>query len=209
MDRLCIGFNEGAEQAERSTGPSRRQGRRRVHPHAGGEISRGSRPFDFHQGSSPRRRGDHQAGGAELRPSGFIPAQAGRSMSGLHDHRLDRVHPRAGGEIAARPAMAPTDMGSSPRRRGDPDGERRRRQCSGFIPAQAGRSNAICSSHSRLRVHPRAGGEISGYAHPLYDGAGSSPRRRGDLRADRLSVREGGFIPAQAGRSPGRPSLSA
>ena len=168
-------------QAGRSGPASANTGDRRVHPRAGGEI-RTAEYFDLNtKGSSPRRRGDLQAVPQQARPGGFIPAQAGRSGRPWPRSIPHWVHPRAGGEIGNDDCAVPRPPGSSPRRRGDPGTTICHLRCSGFIPAQAGRSGTSCT--------------------PPPSRWGSSPRRRGDRSGAARQHPDDGFIPAQAGRS--------
>ena len=94
-------------------------------------------------------------------------------------------------------------FGSSPRRRGTRVVRLVQRGRNRFIPAQAGNTAQICSSHSFTSVHPRAGGEhreMKQKALPVY---GSSPRRRGTLTVILGPWAAQRFIPAQAGNTRG------
>ena len=172
-----------------------------VHPRAGGEHGASPGAPLRVAGSSPRRRGTHGAGLAEMPELRFIPAQAGNTCPLAAGAAYQPVHPRAGGEHARRSCLACMPTGSSPRRRGTrgirveaPDRTR-------FIPAQAGNTHRRRSRGKQGPVHPRAGGE---HRQPTVDGlavAGSSPRRRGTPDRCDNGPFQSRFIPAQAGNT--------
>ena len=72
----------------------------------------------------------------------------------------------------------------------------------GIIPAQAGNTFQRRSRRKYSADHPRAGGEhaLAGLSVPTL--GGSSPRRRGTLRAAAQGVFQKRIIPAQAGNTP-------
>ena len=92
-------------------------------------------------------------------------------------------------------------MGSSPRVRGKPVGERGRCFAGGLIPARAGKTQRACLPASTRTAHPRACGENAQCSPRGWDRCGSSPRVRGkpEPRDDRRGV--GGLIPARAGKT--------
>ena len=191
----------------------------RAHPRAGGDhLAFG----DFDRsvtGSSPRRRGPRECGGAVAGRRRLIPAQAGTTGVRRGCAHRRGAHPRAGGDhlLAFDPDVS--HAGSSPRRRGPlPE-----LACSvpgvglipaqagtthqqpaldlrhGLIPAQAGTTGPRPSCAASPRAHPRAGGD-HGLVEPVNDGnPGSSPRRRGPLAGIAFLPLAGGLIPAQAG----------
>ena len=91
--------------------------------------------------------------------------------------------------------------GSSPRVRGEPrlvvDGEALAR----IIPACAGRTRPACSSGSPPADHPRVCGANVLECGQWADGAGSSPRVRGELKRTVFTRPPHRIIPACAGRT--------
>ena len=95
--------------------------------------------------------------------------------------------------------------GSSPRVRGTRSLEWTRGCGRRFIPARAGNSYRVPYGHHVRTVHPRACGELSDAMSLYARFTGSSPRVRG-TRCSSLPAWEGKrFIPARAGKTPGRP----
>ena len=109
-----------------------------VHPRAGGEHPTTIGPDLVNYGSSPRRRGTPVVVELVQQRGRFIPALAGNTAHEAIKSVESAVHPRAGGEhITVWPKDGPI-VGSSPRRRGTPDGAVHPPPPSRFIPAQAG-----------------------------------------------------------------------
>ena len=77
-----------------------------------------------------------------------------------------------------------------------------------FIPACAGNSNAANDSRERSAVHPRVCGELVVPTPAAGEKAGSSPRVRGTPTRHRPPEANRRFIPACAGNSPPRSSMS-
>ncbi len=111
------------------------------HPRAGGEHRMTAYSRMRVIGSSPRRRGARPTVGVHRSHSRIIPAQAGSTPSA-------RPTPRRGG-------------GSSPRRRGALGEGLGGGSVDRIIPAQAGSTPTHRRPRSRVRDHPRAGGEHS------------------------------------------------
>ncbi len=92
-----------------------------VHPRVGGEHCC-TRPAPRARiGSSPRGRGTRGIKQRLGHHGRFIPAWAGNTIDFELSARFGSVHPRVGGEHAARRLAAPRVDGSSPRGRGTPD----------------------------------------------------------------------------------------
>ena len=138
------------------------------------------------------------------------------------------VHPRVCGEQIKQGGVDEQENGSSPRVRGTgPSG------CSSstatrfiprvrgtvhphvgqrgefrFIPACAGNRPRARRGCGRSTVHPRVCGEQSQYSIVLSSVIGSSPRVRGTAGKKGLRVGYGRFIPACAGNSPDRVTVT-
>ena len=137
---------------------------------------------------------------------GLIPAWAGKTKGGTTLHQGSWAHPRVGGENALLICRLKSATGSSPRGRGKLQDFAARLQATGLIPAWAGKTAGVPWYADGRRAHPRVGGEnLSSGWHPLK-GPGSSPRGRGKLLLNRLSVKLSGLIPAWAGKTPRRSS---
>ena len=96
--------------------------------------------------------------------------------------------------------------GSSPRGRGKRERDPARRRAMGLIPAWAGKTKGGTTLHQGSWAHPRVGGENSPVVVSDTTHTGSSPRGRGKLLLNRLSVKLSGLIPAWAGKTPRRSS---
>ena len=72
-----------------------------------------------------------------------------------------------------------------------------------FIPARAGNTRLSRVTRKPPTVHPRAGGEHSGFGFGPKPRAGSSPRGRGTRRLAAPGARVARFIPARAGNTSG------
>ena len=93
--------------------------------------------------------------------------------------------------------------GSSPLTRGKRAGHARPATRSGLIPAHAGKTSPTRARTVTWRAHPRSRGENF---HAQMTGAisrGSSPLTRGKLYRNILMLRDGGLIPAHAGKTSG------
>ena len=182
----------------------RQTGRRPVHPRVGGEQRGATRLSGRRCGSSPRGRGTDPLARSVARPDRFIPAWAGNSHCQAWERKSSAVHPRVGGEQSISRRSFVNWSGSSPRGRGtDPNdwpevAERR------FIPAWAGNSSVPVSIISDEPVHPRVGGEQRFTLHASTVPDGSSPRGRGTVPHEHISLPRLRFIPAWAGNSPRR-----
>ena len=95
--------------------------------------------------------------------------------------------------------------GSSPLTRGKPEEGDGRVWADGLIPAHAGKTQQAIKVLLRARAHPRSRGENGRVTLPSVNRLGSSPLTRGKPRDTRTTSRNGGLIPAHAGktRSPG------
>ena len=153
-----------------------------------------SSPWPVH----PRVRGEHRLRCGDLSissPPRFIPACAGNSLRREHRScqraKSGSVHPRVRGEHSASASILVVHIGSSPRARGTPLPEVRRRRQPRFIPACAGNTKA----------------GLLGQLAISY--AGSSPRVRGEHRVAKtllFEIHPQRFIPACAGNTNTQPA---
>ena len=117
-----------------------------------------------------------------------------------------RAHPRAGGENEQVIYAAPALWGSSPRGRGKPGPGRARPAPLRLIPARAGKTRSTAAGGAGRRAHPRAGGENIECRPECDEDDGSSPRGRGKPARATRCRRDGGLIPARAGKTCSVPS---
>ena len=173
----------------------------RAHPRAGGENVPAGQVTEVGDGSSPRGRGKRSKASLQTRTIGLIPARAGKTTRTSATARVDRAHPRAGGENGLLVVVLSVDYGSSPRGRGkrvqlhaSEDGPR-------LIPARAGKTLAPTPEAPARPAHPRAGGENEEELVHGQASFGSSPRGRGKRprRGHRRLVHR--LIPARAGKT--------
>ena len=144
--------------------------------------------------------------GNGLSPGGSIPACAGEPAKPAPARAAGQVYPRVCGGTAILGLEIATQMGLSPRVRGNPATARASSGCGGSIPACAGEPAPASRSSSSPWVYPRVcGGTIYGRQHRQRH-EGLSPRVRGNLDEGESAVGVGGSIPACAGEpcSPAR-----
>ena len=149
------------------------------HPRVGGEhvaIDAGAIPAG---GSSPRW------GGARASPCGrvgrwwIIPALAGSTGVRDRPRRVQRDHPRVGGEHVSFFDSFFVSFGSSPRWRGARGPQPRVGRPDRIIPALAGSTAYRAVPSLRFADHPRVGGEHIFRPSNTRRAMGSSPRWRG------------------------------
>ena len=179
-----------------------------------------------HVGLSPRGRGNHLLGAAELVGSRSIPAWAGEPGKKGENCRNPPVYPRVGGGTRMKEMIRLRGVGLSPRGRGNPQLPITAPGTNGSIPAWAGepfRNAARCRYWTGLS--PRGRGnrravmpEITIYRSiPAWAGEPSTPAISGTASSVYPRVgggTVGGVVPdvARAGLSPrgrGNHSLSA
>ena len=131
----------------------------------------------------------------------LIPAHAGKTSStGSHD-APPWAHPRSRGENALSPRFPVSTPGSSPLTRGKPQPHQEVGNGGGLIPAHAGKTSACTAWVRSGRAHPRSRGENAQTAPVISRLGGSSPLTRGKPRVDLRGVKDGGLIPAHAGKT--------
>ena len=192
----------------------------RVHPRVGGETSSPAPWARRGPSPSPRGRGNLEsspmgatrpesipawAGKPRVQPHGrdearVHPRVGGETFSSLLKWYTPRVHPRVGGETERAAQAQRSDVGPSPRGRGNPlsayDSSCRLRS----IPAWAGKPMASRTSSRIHAVHPRVGGETAGPRYRLPPVMGPSPRGRGNHPTVDAGGRPLRSIPAWAGK---------
>ena len=98
--------------------------------------------------------------------------------------------------------MVLRETGLSPRERGNHRGRHRRRARRGSIPARAGEPTPYRPTDRRAPVYPRASGGTVEDELGVGTGYGLSPRERGNLDHDPVSLVVRRSIPARAGEPP-------
>ena len=111
----------------------------RVYPRVGGETTVTLPLLSFHQGLSPRGRGNLAGAAAGPEATGSIPAWAGKPHQPLPTYHQCKVYPRVGGETPEKAAITIGNAGLSPRGRGNHDRETGIFRWRGSIPAWAGK----------------------------------------------------------------------
>ena len=172
-----------------------------AHPRVCGENTREARKLVKSSGSSPRVRGKHDTKARSLRRVRLIPACAGKTLIPRWPSWIRSAHPRVCGENAEVLETALMIAGSSPRVRGKHGTEDQVHTRQGLIPACAGKTSSGTYSREAWPAHPRVCGENSP-AHRLpWLQRGSSPRVRGKHSLRDEMSRQGGLIPACAGKT--------
>ena len=160
-------------------------------------------------GSSPLTRGKQVPEAGIHGDPGLIPAHAGKTDHHVGSVRSLRAHPRSRGENAQTTHVISRLGGSSPLTRGKPIQSELRVANGGLIPAHAGKTPSACYGGSSAPAHPRSRGEnpIRTRASALV--TGSSPLTRGKRCFCPSGTRQGGLIPAHAGKTSSRPPAGA
>ena len=154
------------------------------------------------RGSSPLTRGKLDECLHRRAAQGLIPAHAGKTRQRRGGAWPRRAHPRSRGENAQVGIEPPGGAGSSPLTRGklltapaDPG-------YVGLIPAHAGKTTPQSTGWPDPRAHPRSRGENVACLYVARTQAGSSPLTRGKRSRQCPDRRQGGLIPAHAGKTP-------
>ena len=159
-------------------------------------------------GSSPLTRGKRPRKRPGKRPSGLIPAHAGKTTQWYADWPYCPAHPRSRGENTSRTLSRSSGPGSSPLTRGKHSRRRAQLFDRGLIPAHAGKTFGGSLSSLPMTAHPRSRGENTRRADPGTTFIGSSPLTRGKPARDDDRFPEGRLIPAHAGKTSSRWCLS-
>ena len=161
------------------------------------------------RGSSPRVRGTHRHRRPRHPRRGIIPACAGNTGLKVNAYICDRDHPRVCGEHMIQQHVDIVVAGSSPRVRGTPRFGSFPRMQPGIIPACAGNTRKSRSTRPPCRDHPRVCGEHDIMVIGSLEDLGSSPRVRGTRRQLQYDVQLRGIIPACAGNTSIRRTVTA
>ena len=168
-------------------------------PACAGEPSRKPRGSATGRGLSPRVRGNLRNDIRSDTDGRSIPACAGEPSCDLSMKIAIRVYPRVCGGTRIFLDERHTNIGLSPRVRGNPRGSAPRTRRSGSIPACAGEPELEARIRWDGRVYPRVCG---GTVRLRYGGEpewGLSPRVRGNPYEDWEQPSDYGSIPACAG----------
>ncbi len=152
-------------------------------------------------GSSPLARGGRGDLVLRDRPTGLIPAGAGRTVDSIGRLRWRRAHPRWRGADGMETYCLTFGQGSSPLARGGRVGCPSDPQYRGLIPAGAGRTTSPSTRTRSVRAHPRWRGADAGDFRTKSRPEGSSPLARGGPTWPAGQVPGGRLIPAGAGRT--------
>ena len=117
----------------------------RVYPRVGGETAHRDAHPVCRGGLSPRGRGNLHLRLLVRTPLRSIPAWAGKPQYDARRTQLHRVYPRVGGETDQSSASFLTQMGLSPRGRGNLCAVRHVVCIHGSIPAWAGKPPTTCA----------------------------------------------------------------
>ena len=178
------------------------------HPRIRGEHQVLAVSGDAFEGSSPHTRGALRFRCMVLELVRIIPAYAGSTRPLRRDlpHRSD--HPRIRGEHRSTPCFFRRLSGSSPHTRGalssHPTCELPRR----IIPAYAGSTRRRLAGGDWRADHPRIRGEHRQGEIRRTQAIGSSPHTRGAPSTSTCSPPPSRIIPAYAGSTRSRPSLT-
>ena len=180
---------------------TRRASVAQAHPRSRGENLYSPVSQEMCRGSSPLTRGKRDGGVVDGDEAGLIPAHAGKTWRQRLPFRLLPAHPRSRGENSCGDWSPSTHAGSSTLTRGKPD----RRTCAPrqprLIPAHAGKTRWAPCERSGCAAHPRSRGENLDSANPHFRTRGSSPLTRGKHSSQVQYQRQGGLIPAHAGKT--------
>ncbi len=203
--------------------PARNRGHphREAHPRSRGENPTACIAIKKHAGSSPLTRGKQPTVIPSVLWRGLIPAHAGKTTAGTSPSRWRRAHPRSRGENSSSPSWRVVlrahprsrgendilqitnalKQGSSPLTRGKPSVALAFFFIPGLIPAHAGKTRRSCGAPPPGGAHPRSRGENDRPPRGVRQAPGSSPLTRGKLEGVRVAARDGGLIPAHAGKT--------
>jgi len=151
------------------------------HPHAGGEISLGTRPFATAFGPSPRGWGNPTLPNSPGNAKRAIPTRVGKSHKSQAVFQVTPGHPHAGGEIRDAEDVRGNADGPSPRGWGNQRSTSRILDYQRAIPTRVGKSSSCRAYLHRNTGHPHAGGEIGEPVDWHCQEFGPSPRGWGNL----------------------------
>ena len=155
------------------------------------------------RGSSPLTRGKRFRVPGSGAAGGLIPAHAGKTAFSRVSSWRASAHPRSRGENWVGSGEGEDCAGSSPLTRGKLTPHHPPKIAQRLIPAHAGKTSRMMKSGSDKAAHPRSRGENSGRRFRSRLATGSSPLTRGKRVPRRRWDRDGGLIPAHAGKTIG------
>ncbi len=175
-----------------------------VHPRVCGATAPGPMLGSMVAGPSPRVRGNRAESAHKTARERSIPACAGQPMEPSIGPGASRVHPRVCGATIKAGLAENWAGGPSPRVRGNPLDQHRRRRRDRSIPACAGQPERRRCQRCHRRVHPRVCGATFTTGGRGGTRSGPSPRVRGNRLDEAENVGAFGSIPACAGQPRGR-----
>ena len=149
------------------------------HPRACGANTPANLLTVWRYGSSPRMRGKHSVGFAQVVHPRIIPAHAGQTSACAWAALPWTDHPRACGANLSQIGMHSRPAGSSPRMRGKRPTVAKKAAKVRIIPAHAGQTRHDIPTSGRSPDHPRACGANMDAPIAAQLRVGSSPRMRG------------------------------
>ena len=179
-----------------------------VHPRSRGEHHVVPDDLDLDDGSSPLARGTPWRSLSITGLLRFIPARAGNTSPACRVWRPASVHPRSRGEHLKDQRLVDLPHGSSPLARGTRRLEDPIPRIERFIPARAGNTRSRSPPSPPRPVHPRSRGEHATSAAVTPPSTGSSPLARGTHEHSVAGLAPLRFIPARAGNTCRRQSMS-
>ena len=173
-----------------------------VYPRVCGGTANGQLAHSPPGGLSPRVRGNQFAPSCASLDGGSIPACAGEPPCAIAGRISIWVYPRVCGGTTYTRNTAGTEVGLSPRVRGNRPGVGGTKTETGSIPACAGEPATNLPSGGTLRVYPRVCGGTMVRAIIMRGILGLSPRVRGNRRLPAPRTSGNRSIPACAGEPP-------
>ena len=178
-----------------------------AHPRSRGENDPSCTDSLTIWGSSPLTRGKRGFAGRADKPTGLIPAHAGKTCFWSCLRAASRAHPRSRGENATMEDMQAAMQGSSPLTRGKHDEVAVDGSRGGLIPAHAGKTYRYRQTKRLSGAHPRSRGENRRTSGSSACRSGSSPLTRGKLGPSGTEPQRVRLIPAHAGKTVRGPHL--
>ena len=160
------------------------------------------------EGSSPLSRGIPGQHGIPGRIVRIIPALAGNTARRTNTLNPSTDHPRSRGEYTGPGGVVGDKEGSSPLSRGIHHPQGFDLAGGGIIPALAGNTHHCRAATSEPQDHPRSRGEYHIRCRNPIEGIGSSPLSRGIHRGRRRGRVLRGIIPALAGNTTAKRTLT-
>ena len=179
-----------------------------AHPRSRGENFARTRRAQAFFGSSPLTRGKRDVGGVSAGGGGLIPAHAGKTARAASIADTSRAHPRSRGENTVYSTPPVAIHGSSPLTRGKRHHGVDRGLDERLIPAHAGKTACTFLPMCECGAHPRSRGENHRMKSVAASLMGSSPLTRGKHGGHRKRRQRCRLIPAHAGKTSRRLSLT-